>query len=229
MKFMVIQAVHAAYAFATTGNRIRPVIRYMLASFSGIASLIPEQGRLLDVGCGDGLLAVYLKKIKGRVQSIVGVDIDERKIRIAEQLALPGVTFHHKDVAAMPANSFDIVSVVHVLYLIPAHLREQFVQHCVRVLKPGGTLVLAINMATPRWKYWVTYLQELIMVKLLSLTKGQAIRFSSMDECKAWIHQAGARLISVKPLGKGRPYAHVGLVAKKILDVDGGASVGHAL
>lgn len=216
MKFPIMQLVFSTYSMASPGNRIRPAVRYALASFSGIASLIPETGKLLDVGCGDGLLAVYLGKVLKRTQPIVGVDIDERKIVVASALDLPHAAFHHKDVAAMPSNSFDIVSAVHVLYLVPRHLREQFIGHCVRVLKPSGTLVLAINMKTPWWKYCFSYLQELLMVKLLNLTAGQTVRFASIDECKGWITKAGATIATVIPLDQGRPYSHAGVVAYKL-------------
>ena len=222
----ILQTVHNAYIFAPVLDRIRPVLRYCLASFSGIASLIPADGRLLDVGCGDGLLVVYLKKIKKRAQFIVGLDIDERKIRIAKQLALPDVEFHHKDMAEMPSNFFDVVTVVHVLYLIPVQLRDQFVRNCIRVLKPGGTLVLAINVDTPRWKYYITFLQELLMVKLLSLTKGETVRFESLDECRMWITKAGATVSAIKPLDRGLPYSHAAVVAQKLPCANYPASIG---
>ena len=216
MKFTILQRVFGTYAFASAADQIRPAIRYILASFSGLASMIPLEGRLLDVGGGDGLLAVYLRKIKKRTQPIVGVDIDERKIRVAERLDLPEVEFHHKDVAMIPSNSFDVVTVVHVLYLIPLALRQQFLQHCVRVLKPGGTLVLGVNVDTPRCKYYFSFLQELIMVKLLGLTKGGTVRFQSLDECKTWITKAGAAVSTIKPLHRGRPNSHAVVVASKL-------------
>ena len=154
------------------------------------------------------------------------MDIDERKIRIAKQLDLPDVEFQHKDMAEMPSNFFDVVTVVHVLYLIPAQLRDQFVQNCIRVLRPGGTLVLAINIETPRWKYYITVLQELLMVKLLSLTKGETVRFESLDECRMWITKAGAVVSIIKSLDGGRPYSHAAVVAHKLSCANYPASIG---
>jgi len=216
MKFEIVRTIYSTYAFTSRINRIRPALRYVLASFSGLNALIPPHGHLLDVGCGDGLLAVYLKKIKQRTQRIVGVDIDERKIHITSQLDLPEVEFHHKDVADLPSHTFDIVTVVHVLYLIPIELREQFVKHCVRVLKPGGTLVLMLNIDTPRWKYYFTHGQELLMVKLFGLTKGEAVQFQSLDLCQTWVAKAGAMVCKTKMLGRGRPYSHAAVVAEKV-------------
>ena len=207
-------------------DRIRPALRYGLASFSKLNSVIPHAGRLLDVGCGDGLLAVYLTRVKKRTEPIVGVDIDMRKIRIAEQLDLPHAEFHHKDVAHIPSNTFDVVTVLHVLYLLPMALREEFLQHCVRVLRPGGTLVLAINVKTSGWKYFVTYLQELIMVNVLGLTMGKTVRFQTLEECKKWITKAGAGVSSIKSLDRGRPYSHAAVVAHKLSHANYSSSIG---
>jgi 2-polyprenyl-3-methyl-5-hydroxy-6-metoxy-1,4-benzoquinol methylase len=216
MKLHILKTVYAAYAFASRLDQIRPAIRYVLASFSGIHALIPPHGHLLDVGCGDGLLALYLRKVKHRTQRIMGVDIDQRKIDIAKQLDLPEVEFHHKDVANLPSHTFDIVTVVHVLYLIPIELREHFIAHCVRVLKPGGTLVLMLNIDTPRWKYYFTHGQELLMVKLFGLTKGETVQFQSLDQCQTWVAKAGALVCKSKMLGRGRPYSHAAVVAEKL-------------
>jgi 2-polyprenyl-3-methyl-5-hydroxy-6-metoxy-1,4-benzoquinol methylase len=218
MKFAILRVVYNSYAFAPILDKIRPAIRYSLFSFSGLASLIPHGGRVLDVGCGDGLLAVYLKKILNRTQAVVGIDIDKRKIRIAEQLELSDVQFQYNDVAAMPSNSFDVVTIVHVMYLIPLALRPHFLQQCVRVLKPLGTLVVAVNSTTPTWKYYFSFVQELIMVKLLGLTAGGTMRFQSIEECEKWIASAGAAVSRVMLLDRGRPYSHVALVAQKRSD-----------
>jgi 2-polyprenyl-3-methyl-5-hydroxy-6-metoxy-1,4-benzoquinol methylase len=226
MKFVIMQQLYMSFVFAPPLDRIRPVIRYVLASFSGIASIIPQDGRLLDVGCGDGLLAVYLRKIKKRKQPIVGIDIDERKIRVAEQLSLLDVKFHHKDVAEMPPNSYEVVTVLHVLYLIPLHLREGFVRHCIRVLKPGGSFILVINTDKPKWKYYITFLQELLMVKLLGHTKGETVRFESLDECRIWIARAGAEISTIKRLDRGRPYSHSVVLAHKVLFPNTSISIG---
>jgi 2-polyprenyl-3-methyl-5-hydroxy-6-metoxy-1,4-benzoquinol methylase len=134
-----------------------------------------------------------------------------------------------KGVAEMPSNSFDAVTVVHMWYLIPLKLCEQFLQHCVRVLKPSGTLVLAVNIDASKHKYYFLFLQELIMVKLLDLTTGGTVRFHPLDECKVWIAKTGTMVTTIKSLDSGQPYSHAAVVAHKLLFKNDSTSIGQTL
>ena len=103
------------------------------------------------------------------------------------------------------------------------------IQHCVRVLKPSGRLVFVVNNTTVRLKYYFTFLQELIVVKLLGLTKGEGLRFQSLDECKTWIIKAGGAVITINSLDRWRPYSHAAVVAIKLPGAESSASIGQTL
>lgn len=71
--------------------------------------------RVLDVGCGNGsMLALPLAQRGFRV---TGIDIDERSIEHAKQLAkeLPNATFICGDVAELKTENFDVVILAEVL------------------------------------------------------------------------------------------------------------------
>jgi len=120
-----------------------------------------------------------------------------------------------EDVAAAPAEAYDAASVIHVLYLIPVDQRRRFMSHVLAALRPGGTLILVLNVTRPRWKHWVAYLQELVMVNGLRLTKGATICFQSLEEYVALVEGCGASVTSTRRLDAGRPYAHAVLIARK--------------
>ena len=89
--------------------------------------------RLLDIGCGGGLLAPHVRGYQH-----VGVDISARSLEIA---AAHGVEPVRSDAAALPLAdaSFDVVVAGEVL----EHVQdlEGTVAEALRVLKPGGTFV----------------------------------------------------------------------------------------
>jgi SAM-dependent methyltransferase len=73
----------------------------------------------------------------------------------------------------------------------------------------------SVNVTRPRWKYWVAYLQELLMVNGLRLTKGATICFQSLEDYVALVEDCGATVTLTRRLDGGRPYAHAVLIARK--------------
>jgi 2-polyprenyl-6-hydroxyphenyl methylase/3-demethylubiquinone-9 3-methyltransferase len=108
------------------------------------ARLIPPAprpgARLLDVGCGGGLLAPHVHGYRH-----VGVDLSEPGLAIAAQHGVEGV---HADVAALPFEdaSFDVVVAGEILEHVTD--LEGTVAEALRVLAPGGTFVCDTINAT---------------------------------------------------------------------------------
>lgn len=100
---------------------------------------------VLDVGCGTGNPAIYLALERGcRVTGIStsGVGIARAKARATERRAEHQATFEIADGTAngFPSNSFDCIWVMESSHLIPR--KDLLINECVRVLRPGGTIVL---------------------------------------------------------------------------------------
>lgn len=215
MRLRVVREIWNAYSTAGRDERIRSVVRYVLFSWSSLLALFPPKGSVLDVGCGNGLLFYLLDRQASGSRRLVGIDHDAARVAIARALRIPSAEFRAEDVAAAPVEAYDAASVIHVLYLIPLDQRHQFMSQVLRALRPGGTLILVLNVTRPRWKYWVAYLQELLMVTGLRLTKGATICFQSLEEYVALVEDCGASVTSTRRLDKGRPYAHAVLIARK--------------
>lgn len=102
------------------------------------------QGNVLDVACGTGDMAVSLVE---RGCTVTGVDISEEMLAIARQKA-PMVTSMIADAEHLPFPdaSFDAVTCAFGVRNF-VHL-EQGLNEMLRVLKPGGQLVI-LELATP--------------------------------------------------------------------------------
>ncbi len=102
------------------------------------------QGNVLDVACGTGDMAVSLVE---RGCTVTGIDLSEEMLSIARQKA-PMVTFMIADAEHLPFPdaSFDAVTCAFGVRNF-VHL-EQGLNEMLRVLKPGGQLVI-IELATP--------------------------------------------------------------------------------
>ena len=104
---------------------------------------LPEGKKLLDVGCGFGGSSRILARDYG--YSVTAITISPKQVERAQELTPSNldVTFKVDDAMAMsfPDNSFDVVWSVEAGPHMPD--KAIFAQELMRVLKPGGVLVLA--------------------------------------------------------------------------------------
>jgi 2-polyprenyl-3-methyl-5-hydroxy-6-metoxy-1,4-benzoquinol methylase len=95
-------------------------------------------GRVLEIGCGAGFGAEYLR---GRFEQYVGIDHSRRLIEVArEKNSGHGVSFEASSIAEFdPESPFDVIFMIGVLH----HLENPSVSvgAMVRWLRPGGFLV----------------------------------------------------------------------------------------
>lgn len=101
-------------------------------------------GKVLDVACGTGDMAVELLR---QGCSVTGVDLSKEMMAIAEQKA-PQAEYSLADVERLPFGdaSFDAVTCAFGVRNF-VHL-EQGLHEMLRVLKPGGRMVI-LELATP--------------------------------------------------------------------------------
>ena len=104
--------------------------------------------RILDLGAGTGGLALILAE-EG-ASEVVGVDISPAMLEVAEYLrlssALPTanrVSFRLAAAQRMPFRSDSFDGIICRLVLHHTHKPEHILQEVVRLLKPGGILILA--------------------------------------------------------------------------------------
>jgi 2-polyprenyl-3-methyl-5-hydroxy-6-metoxy-1,4-benzoquinol methylase len=103
-----------------------------------IESFQLEGKTLLDIGCGTG---AFLKVAKDNGWSVSGVEPDQDARAIANSIT--GNTIYNTDqLSKFKDHTFDVITLWHVLEHLP-NLDEQVLLFK-RVIKPGGTLVIAV-------------------------------------------------------------------------------------
>lgn len=95
-----------------------------------------KNGKLLDVGCGNGRYLDGMKKLGWQTQ---GVEFNASAVEVCK---LSGLTVHHGDLfsAHFESNNFDVINVSHVIEHVPNPVA--FFTELARVLKPNGSLVI---------------------------------------------------------------------------------------
>lgn len=182
-------------------------IRRALSRLEDVEAATPREGRILEIGCGHGLVTRYLvAAAQGR--TVHGFDIDVRKIAAANALPPdPRATFAVGDALAPPAGPYDAAVVVDVLYLLPAELQRRAIEATFRVLEPGGVFVWKSQENRPLWRYWITKGQEWLATSL-GLTAGSSLTFLSREAATEALAAAGFKDIEALPMC-GRLYTDV--------------------
>lgn len=159
-----------------------------------VSLLVPSGLRVVDLGCGDGALALEIARF---ARSVVGVDRDAAALRRARARAAESggrVTFRSADIAALPleTGTFDVAVLSQTLHLVddPAAV----VAEAVRVLTPGGRLVVLDLL--PHDEEWV---HERL---------GHVRRGFSAEAMRALLRDAGLRDVRVErmPARDGEPF-----------------------
>lgn len=93
-------------------------------------------GRLLDVGCGNGMTMDAMQKLGWQCE---GVDFDPLAVQAAVARGLR-VSLGPPEAQAYPDDTFDAMILSHVIEHVPHP--EKFLRECCRILRPGGLLTV---------------------------------------------------------------------------------------
>lgn len=171
-----------------------------------LADEAPFEGiRLLDIGCGGGLLCEPMARLGAEV---VGADAAERNIPVArlhaEQSALE-IDYRHTTAEALveKGEAFDVVLNMEVIEHVATP--QAYLRACAALLKPGGLMVCSTINRTPRSFARAIVGAEYIMRWLPKGTHDWS-KFVAPDELYEMIRAAGLEPVDKKgfvfdPLG----------------------------
>ena len=163
-------------------------------------SLAPFEGlRILDIGCGGGLLSEPMARLGAEV---VGADAAARNIPVArlhaEQMGLEiDYQVTTAEALAEAGESFDAVLNMEVVEHVPDP--QAFLDACAALVRPGGLMVTSTINRNP--KSWLVAIvgAEQVMRWLPRGTHDWA-RFITPDELTAMLARAGLEPVDAKGL-----------------------------
>ena len=118
-----------------------------------IDGLCPLKGaRVVDVGCGGGILADSMAR-KGA--DVLGIDLADKSLKVAQLHALeaqtPQIAYRHVAAEALAAEmpgQFDVVTCMEMLEHVPDP--ESIVRACATLVKPGGWVFFSTINRNPK-------------------------------------------------------------------------------
>lgn len=119
-----------------------------------------ERDPLLDLGCGVGALAFFLRE-HGVTAPIIGIDFDERKIDAARKAATRyrDLDFVAADVRHPLPDGHNVL-LVDVLQYFDSAAQQQILTNAARAVPPNGVVILRQGIRDESWRHTVTRLVD---------------------------------------------------------------------
>ncbi|MCF5933871.1 bifunctional 2-polyprenyl-6-hydroxyphenol methylase/3-demethylubiquinol 3-O-methyltransferase UbiG [Xanthomonas perforans] len=153
--------------------------------------------RVLDVGCGGGLLSESMARLGAQVTAI---DLAPELVKVARLHSLEsGVQLDYRvqsveDLAAEQPGSFDAVTCMEMLEHVPDP--TAIIRACASLLKPGGKLFLSTLNRTPA-AFALAVVGAEYIARLLPKGTHHYKDFIKPAELAAWLRNAGLQLEDV--------------------------------
>ena len=115
--------------------------QYLWNDLKPLARFLPQEGTLLDIGCGNGRL---YQMVRNSQVKYIGIDQSEELIAIAKKQFKDG-RFIVQEMSRMslPAATADVIFSIAAFHHLPSKaLRLQGLREMKRLLKPGGRIVM---------------------------------------------------------------------------------------
>jgi len=145
--------------YAVSKLRTDPLYAALAADLRG--STLP----LLDIGCGLGLSAFYLRS-RGIEVPILGLDYDHRKIDGARRAAIRGgfgqLQFSQHDArSGLPAHQGN-VCILDILQFFDPAAQQELLQLAAARVAPGGLLLIRSGIRDDSWRFRITVAGDLL-------------------------------------------------------------------
>lgn len=148
--------------------------------------------RVLDVGCGGGILAESMAQ---RSAKVLGIDLADKPLKVAQLHAMEsgvtGVEYRQVAAEALAAEqpgSFDVVTCMEMLEHVPDP--SSVVRACATLVKPGGAVFFStINRNAKAFLFAIVGAEHVL--KLLPKGTHEYAKFIRPSELARWCREAG--------------------------------------
>lgn len=204
-----------AWEFARGKLRGDPLYREVL-----LGGWLPSGGRLLDIGCGQGLMLALLAEAerfeRGRLvrsgtplprfERMVGIELRPHRARLARAALGSDAEIVESDARTMTAGTCRVVLLFDVLHMMPETDQEALLAAAVDALETGGVILVREADASAGWRFQTVRAGN----RLMALASGawrQPLAFRTGGEWRELFSRHGLD-VEGAPAGAGTPFAN---------------------
>jgi uncharacterized protein (DUF2062 family)/SAM-dependent methyltransferase len=206
-----------AWEFARAKLRSDPLYRTVVCG-----GLLPGGERLLDVGCGCGLMLAALAEARACVRTgtgapglgtpalyelMTGIDVRPRVVRIARKALGDAAEILEADGRMLLPSHYDAVLICDVLHMMDYDEQEKVLEAARTWLRSGGVLIVREADAASGWRFRAAAVGNTMKALMLGQWK-QAFYFRTRREWAELFRKHGLAATIVAN-GEGTPFASV--------------------
>ncbi len=134
--------------------------------------LVPQQGKILDIGCGYGFMSYMLHFVSNK-REITGMDYDEEKIETANHCfsKTTAINFVCSDILNFSFEKYDAIILADVLHYLQPTEQDQVIEKCIAQLNTGGIVIIRDGDRDKIEKHKKTKLTEFFSTKFFKFNK----------------------------------------------------------
>lgn len=176
--------------------------------YEAVDRVLPAKGTVLDLGCGEGLLANYLA-LSSDKRKIIGYEIASERLEHAKK-GVKNTTFKVVNITQGKFPQSDNVVLFHVLHHLPGRQSQQdVIEKVKKCLNKNGKLVIVEVHVKPTIKYLAAWFADHFLVPWV---------FEKRFYTKAYFRKEKDWISLLKKLGfkikateetKGRPFPNI--------------------
>lgn len=158
-----------------------------------------QDRRIVDVGCGGGILADAMSR---RGADVLGIDLASKPLKVAQLHALeagtPSVRYREvaaETLAAETPGAFDVVTCMEMLEHVPDP--SSIVRACATLVRPGGHVFFSTLNRNPKSFLFAIVGAEYVL-NLLPRGTHEYERFIRPSELARWCRDAGLELTATR-------------------------------
>ena len=215
-----------AWHFARGKLGMDPVFPHLLSN-----GLIAPGARVLDIGCGQGLLASLLQEAGARSLQgqwpagwahaplnarVTGIELMPRDVARAKAALGDSAEFVCGVMRHTPFPSVDAVVILDVLHYISIEEQDDVLARVRRALPAGGLLLLRVGDAAARRRFITSQWVD----RVVTFVRGHRVMPQFCRTLTQWVAQLQSLGFEVqsRPMSQGTPFANVLLVARVAAD-----------
>lgn len=204
-----------AWEFARGKLRRDPLYRDVL-----LGGWLPTGGRLLDIGCGQGLMLALLAEAERferagtelpgtrlpRFDRMIGVELRPHRVRLARAALGADAEIIEADARTIATGACRVVLLFDVLHMMAPHDQDALLATVVEALEPGGIIVVREADASGGWRFQAVKIGN----RLTALASGawrQPLVFRTVSEWRECFSRHGLEVEST-PASAGTPFAN---------------------